>query len=226
MICPHCNTGINFESELYRTFPHPNFFDESTVYALYAGLCPVCDDLIVRLKQGEGSEDPGSHSGYTLEETKREFALFPMNSVRPVASEVPDEYKADFIEACNVLPISPKASAALLRRLLQKLLRNVLNINSSDLAKEIEEFLQTQNAPSYLKEAVDAVRNIGNFAAHPLKSTSTGQIVDVEPGEADWLIEVTESMFDFVFVQPKRLEEKRNKLNQKLTDLGKPPMKQ
>jgi hypothetical protein len=29
------------------------------------------------------------------------------------------------------------------------------------------------------------VRTIGNFAAHPIKSTSTGTIVDVEPGEAE-----------------------------------------
>jgi hypothetical protein len=33
---------------------------------------------------------------------------------------------------------------------------------------------------------LDAIRTIGNFAAHPIKSTSSGEIVDVEPGEAEW----------------------------------------
>jgi hypothetical protein len=76
-----------------------------------------------------------------------------------------------------------------------------------------------------LNDAIDAIRNVGNFAAHPLKDTNTGEIVEVEPGEAEWLIEVLEALFDFTFVQPKRLEERRKKLNAKLTTLGKPPMK-
>ena len=76
-----------------------------------------------------------------------------------------------------------------------------------------------------MTDAVDAIRNVGNFAAHPLKDTNTGQIVDVEPGEAEWLLEVLEALFDFTFVQPKRLDERKKKLNEKLQALGKPPMK-
>lgn len=69
------------------------------------------------------------------------------------------------------------------------------------------------------------MRNIGNFAAHPIKSTNTGEIIDVEPGEAEWLLDVLEGLFDFYFVQPAILKAKRDKLNQKLVDAGKPPMK-
>ena len=76
-----------------------------------------------------------------------------------------------------------------------------------------------------LSDAIDAIRNIGNFAAHPLKDTNTGEIVDVESGEAEWLLEVLEALFDFTFVQPKRLAAKKEKLNLKLKSLGKPPMK-
>jgi hypothetical protein len=36
-------------------------------------------------------------------------------------------------------------------------------------------------------ESIDAVRNIGNFAAHPQKSTATGEILEVEFGESEWL---------------------------------------
>ncbi len=49
--------------------------------------------------------------------------------------------------------------------------------------------------------------------------------MDVEPGEAEWLLEVLEALFDFAFVQPKKLEERKKKLNKKLQDLGKPQMK-
>ena len=100
-----------------------------------------------------------------------------------------------------------------------------MNIQKSSLAQEIDEFIQRKDIPSYLTDAVDAVRNIGNFAAHPLKDTNTGEIVEVEPGEAEWLLEVNEALFDFVFVQPKKLAERKNNLNAKLASLGKPPMK-
>ena len=69
------------------------------------------------------------------------------------------------------------------------------------------------------------IRNIGNFAAHPLKSTRSGEILDVEPGEAEWLIGTLEALFDFAFVQPERLKRQRAQLNQKLREAGKPPLK-
>jgi hypothetical protein len=50
-------------------------------------------------------------------------------------------------------------------------------------------------------------------------------VVDVEPGEAEWLLEVLEGLFDFCFIQPAILQKKRDALNQKLADAKKPPMK-
>jgi len=47
----------------------------------------------------------------------------------------------------------------------------------------------------------------------------------VEPGEAEWILEVVGSLFDFVFVQPAKLEQRRASLNQKLQDMGKPVLK-
>jgi hypothetical protein len=49
--------------------------------------------------------------------------------------------------------------------------------------------------------------------------------VPVELGEADWLLDVIEGLFDFYFVQPSILASKKAALNKKLTDAGKPPMK-
>ena len=96
----------------------------------------------------------------------------------------------------------------------------------SDLAKEIQEVLDSGKLPSHLAESIDAVRNLGNFAAHPLKSQHTGEIIDVNPGEAEWNLDVLESLFDFYFVQPAVLKAKRDALNAKLKEAGKPPMKQ
>ena len=79
--------------------------------------------------------------------------------------------------------------------------------------------------PSDLAANVDAVRHVGNFAAHPMKSQHTGDIVDVEEGEAEWLLDVLEGLFDFYYVAPAQAASKRAALNAKLASLGKPPLK-
>ena len=108
---------------------------------------------------------------------------------------------------------------------MQHLLREKAGIKKDDLAREIQQVIDSSQLPSYLKDSLDAVRNIGAFAAHPIKSHSTGEIIDVELGEAEWNLDVLESLFDFYFTQPAILQKKRNSLNAKLKDAGKPEMK-
>ncbi|AKB52420.1 hypothetical protein MSBRW_3167 [Methanosarcina barkeri str. Wiesmoor] len=149
--------------------------------------------------------------------------IYPAGSSRPPCpSEVPADISQDYIEACLVEPYSKKAAAALARRCLQSMLRDK-GVKPGDLSKEIDEAMQT--LPSYLAESIDAIRHIGNFAAHPNKSTSTGQIVDVEIGEAEWALDVLEDLFDFYYVQPAITQRKKDAMNEKLKDLGKPPLK-
>lgn len=57
---------------------------------------------------------------------------------------------------------------------------------------------------------------------NPTKSTSSGEVVPVEPGEAEWTLDVLESLFDHVFVGPARTAARKAELNKKLGDAGKP----
>lgn len=66
------------------------------------------------------------------------------------------------------------------------------------------------------------MRNIGNFAAHEIKSKITGAIVEVETGEAEWNLDVLESLFDFYFVEPSKAAVRKAALNKKLREAGKP----
>ena len=85
--------------------------------------------------------------------------------------------------------------------------------------------LDRKNLPAHLADQIDGVRNVGNFSAHPIKSKSTGEIFEVEPGEAEWNLDTLEGLFDFHFVLPARIKERREALDKKLKDAGKPPMK-
>jgi Domain of unknown function (DUF4145) len=220
MKCPYCAITINLPVE-HSCQWHS---DEEIIGAgtcVECGHCPSCGKLVIHLIFGDFEAD--NFDSYFV--AKSSQVIFPKLSARSVESEVPERYKKDFLESCAVLPFSSKASAALSRRILQDIFHNELAIKKGTLEKEIEEFVNRGDVPSYLSQAVDAVRNIGNFAAHPLKSTNTGEIVEVESGEAEWLLEVNESLFDFVFVQPKRLADRRDSLNSKLATIGKPELK-
>ncbi|MCD6673755.1 MAG: DUF4145 domain-containing protein [Burkholderiaceae bacterium] len=157
---------------------------------------------------------------------KKELIGYPAMSTRQSPPpEVPVEFSEDYREAAAVLPVSPKASAALSRRCLQHVLREKAGVKRADLAKEIEDVLAANILPSHLAQAIDAIRNIGNFAAHPVKSSASGTVVPVEPGEAEWTLDVLDGLFDFYFVQPALLQQRRTALNAKLAAAGKPPLK-
>jgi hypothetical protein len=180
--------------------------------------------MVILLGKHKRIQMPSGSYGFGNVEWEK--LVWPKGTNRPpVPPEVPKEIAEDYTEACLVLADSPKASAALSRRCLQHLLRNKASVKPGDLADEIQQVIESRQLPSHLTEAVDAVRNIGNFAAHPLKSKSSGELVPVEPGEAEWTLDVLESIFDFYFVQPEVLKRRKEALNKKLEDAGKPKVK-
>lgn len=230
MKCPHCS--VEFYSQFKNTEIYSYGIDvfngdmypviESHSYSISSASCPACNKVILYLKQKifnsldtEGSLDAESSE-----------MIYPISTIRTCPKEVDNPYiKQDFIEACSVLNISPKASAALSRRCLQSLLQEKAGVIKKNLSEEIQEVIDSGSLPSHLSDSIDAIRNIGNYAAHPLKSTALGEILDVEPGEAEWALDVLELLFDFYYVQPAKLVAKRAALNAKLTAAGKPPMK-
>jgi hypothetical protein len=78
-----------------------NFYERFTV-------CPACNRINLAFSRD------GQNYAF----------LYPRTASRePVAPEVPAEFGRDYVEACNVIDASPKASAALSRRCLQHILR-------------------------------------------------------------------------------------------------------
>jgi hypothetical protein len=63
-----------------------------------------------------------------------------------------------------------------------------------------------------------------HFAAHPMKSQVIGETIDVEMGQAEWNLNVLDSLFDFYFVQPAIAAEKKRQINAKLKEAGKPTL--
>jgi hypothetical protein len=161
-----------------------------------------------------------------LEPDEHEYRVWPKGSARPpLPKEVPASFAVDYNEACLVLADSPKASAALSRRCLQRLLREKAGVTPKKLHEEIDEVVQSGKLPTYITESLlDAVRHCGNLAAHPELNASTGEIIEVEAGEADWCLDILDTLFDFYFVQPAKIAERTVRLQNKL-DAKKSPAK-
>ena len=224
MQCPHCL--VEFHDEKIIDYLGN---DSEGKWGIECYNCPnpKCKKSIYYLIKGDIYKPAHKSIYYIRDDVYAVKQLIrPKGTNRPpVPLQVPIEFSEDYSEACLILSDSPKASAALSRRCLQYILREKSNVKKSDLAKEIQEVLDTNALPSYIAESVDAIRNIGNFAAHPLKSKSSGEILPVETGEAEWTLDVIELLFDFYFVQPEKIQLKRQALNLKLNDAGKPDMK-
>jgi hypothetical protein len=128
------------------------------------------------------------------------------------------------VEACVVLPFSTKASAALARRCLQAML-NEQGFREKDLEKQIQQLLDAKVLPTHIHKTVDAIRKFGNFSAHPINDRTSLQVIDVEPHEAEWCLEILEALFDHFYVAPAAAAEKKAALDAKLKAAGKPPTK-
>lgn len=213
MKCPHCVVEV-----------HADFTDEFVSASNRKGcgrywytsfmICPACGESILRIYANPGGKPE-----------IQPFVAYPFATGRPpVPKEVPAHIAEDYLEACAVIAPSPKASAALSRRCLQSVLREN-GFAQKDLAPAIQAALDSKALNATLAENLDAIRNIGNFAAHPMKDTLTGQILPVEPHEAEWNLDVLEDLFDFFYVQPEKSKQRRAALDMKLAQAGKPAMK-
>ena len=230
MKCPHCNTAfaegfaytqvVQYGQATSRT---GQILAPAVAWFAQVQRCPECQEAIIYLRKRQQASQLQNQPAQTWPITFEGLA-YPRSGSRSIPSEVPSPYRDDFSEACKVLGESPKASAALSRRCLQAILRDKAGVTKKDLVDQIDEVIQAGKVPPHIQGELDAVRVIGNFAAHTTKSTATGEIIDVEPGEAEWNLDVLESLFEFYFVQPGLTDKRKAALNVKLKAAGKPEL--
>ena len=121
MKCPHCSKEIHFESEEEWVFRSGEEEESEFIgNQISCGFCPSCAKLIVTIEDGMFIYNPGGN--HDLSNHCNQKFLFPKGYFRPVPEQVPESYKDDYNESSAVLSLSPKASAAISRRLLQNLL--------------------------------------------------------------------------------------------------------
>jgi len=151
---------------------------------LHIGRCAHCKDRVVWFVNGNQS-----------------YMLWPFgvaNAPLP-HDDMPDEVKADYVEARSICALSPRGAAALLRLSIQKLCR-VLGNSGRDLNTDIG-LLVRAGLPVAIQKALDVVRVTGNNAVHPGEMN-----LDDNPETVTVLFGLINLIIDNRIAEPKRID--------------------
>ncbi|HGW3588717.1 DUF4145 domain-containing protein [Serratia sp. 2C06] len=141
------------------------------------------------------------------------WRLRPQAAVKVFPDYIPKVILDDYKEAALICNLSPKASATLARRCIQGMIRDFWGVKAGRLVDEINAIEGQVDHGTW--EAINAIRSIGNIGAHMERDINL--IVDVEPEEAELLIQLIEVLLKDWYVE----REERHRRTSKIVELAK-----
>ncbi len=212
-LCPFCNNNSTISEDDFDYFNnilyHSNI-DGLGILATTFIVCPNPNCKKVSLKT-ELFKKVLRSGNYVKGDKVKEWQLLPQSNAKVFPEYIPKSIKNDYEEACSILTLSPKASATLSRRCIQEMIRDYWKIKEPDnhkgywnLVDEIKAIKDMVEIDVW--EAIDAVRNIGNIGAHMEKDINL--IINVEPHEAERLIELIEMLVDEWYINRSKRQSK------------------
>lgn len=138
--------------------------------------------------------------------------LIPSESpIQPPHEDMPEEIIQEYNEARSIFAKSPRASSALLRLALQKLLP-ILGAEKDNINKGIQDLVD-KGLPIIVQQALDICRVIGNNAIHP------GEIeLNETPEKAAILFEMINFIVEDRISKPMQIERMYQSLPQGALD--------
>lgn len=210
--CPHCSQNQTVVDRKAHEYGMPLKLEDQAegekIIARIAGIgCsnPECRKVTVRLRLGAGGYDGSEWCVWDADEYLFDQFVYPQGVARPQPEFIPKALRDDYFEACLIRDLSPKAAATLIRRCLQGMIRDfagiakgTLNAEINALRSAVEDGSADRAITPETVDAIDHVRGIGNIGAHMEKDIDL--IVEVDPGEAQALIELVELLFEEWYV--------------------------
>lgn len=210
--CPRCGRYTKFIPVLtqqpvqgWSPLPHDWSFifacdSEAEKLTLFPSQCTLCQALILCVRFTKQRVSPDD-----------EHMVWPPHSERPVPEEVTEDVTAEAIastykRASRLLHVDAVASAAFARTCLEKILDHENVPLKRNLEERIEAFLASHSLPSAFADNIRRIRTMGNFI-HLNESWATGNIVEISQEEAEFALNIMVSLFDELWVQPKRYAE-------------------
>ncbi|MFZ5353442.1 MAG: DUF4145 domain-containing protein [Bacillota bacterium] len=186
--CPFCNAYSHQKWRLIieaKNMLGSTYHDSIHVNNTYICTCEKCK----------------KHSIWIYQNNQVVRMVYPLVCTAPLASpDMPKDCINDYNEARNIFTFSPKASAALLRLVLQKLCIN-LGEEGKHLNTDIANLIKNGLPPSTQK-AFDIVRVVGNNAVHP------GEIcIDDNEEIAFMLFKLINIIVEYMITRPKEIDD-------------------
>jgi hypothetical protein len=183
--CPHC-----------EAYSHQTWYGAARVHSSSGNVSAFLEDTTISVCQR-------CHK-FTIWLGKR--MIYPDMSIASLPSEdMPPNVKEDYLEARSIVSLSPRASTALLRLALQKLMVH-LGESGKDINNDIANLVK-KGLPVTIQKALDLVRVIGNNAVHPgeldLKDDSKTAVA---------LFGLVNMIVNVMITQPKEIDELYHKV--------------
>jgi hypothetical protein len=192
--CPYCNTKTTINEGNYHTSEDGMSIQNSDGERMLRNewiICPnsECKKITLVAKLYECIYVPHY---WKRGDFVKSWRLLPDSAAKVFPEYIPISLRNDYEEAAKIVELSPKASATLSRRCLQGIIRDFWKVSKSRLIDEINAIKEKIDPLTW--KSIDAVRTVGNIGAHMEKDINL--IIDVEPEEANLLLELIEILFE------------------------------
>lgn len=206
--CPYCNTKTTINSDSYKESSNTMTIDNSEGYRKLTSLWIVCpNDECKRITLANILSEyyfDTSYSEWKTGDTIKHWRLLPDSYAKVFPEYIPVQLRTDYEEASAIIELSPKASATLSRRCLQGIIRDFWKVKKGRLVDEINAIEDKVDPLTW--KSIDAIRKVGNIGAHMEKDINL--IIDVEPKEANLLIQLIELLFEEWYIHRYEREQK------------------
>jgi len=218
--CPYCNRDTTITesniSDSIHIINNDTSLGKDLAIITKTITCPntSCKELVVTAHLKKTQQSPHSYRLFPSGTPLLEWSLRPNSAAKPLPGYIPAPIKQDYEEACKILSGSAKASATLSRRCLQGMIRDFWNIKKSRLIDEIKELKEHVDPITW--GSIDAIRKIGNIGAHMEQDINL--IIDVEPQEAQVLIELIEMLIKDWYIDRHERQQRHQKVAAIISD--------
>jgi len=196
--CPYCKKGSKITNEdIAKAI---KLGEEGRKTSILTIICPnpECKKETVYLAFYTGAYGtPRFSNSYEMIQSEM---LYPHGIYNHYPDYVPEPIRKDYEEAASISQLSPKASAALIRRALQGMIKDKWPVLKDKYLNEQINSLDDK-VPAHQKEALHGIRKIGNVGAH---MNDPGVIADqdspITVDDADNLIKLLEYLIKTWYV--------------------------
>lgn len=205
-VCPYCQRaqvaqGSNYSDSNTRIDIKGLDIGQVAVRAIAFGCAnKLCKKLTLSVQLCKANVDSFDRYHGPKDTTLNSWQVLPESAAKPQPDYIPLALREDYVEACRIRDLSPKASATLSRRCLQGMILDFCGISKARLIDEIMELrkcVDEGRSPAGVSieaiDAIDQVRGIGNIGAHMEKDINL--IIPVDAEEAQLLIDLIEMLF-------------------------------